>query len=404
MPHYAYRAKDVHLNAVEGVVEAESEAAAISRLGRQGVFPVSISVAASGRAPGAPARRGRARRVSRRTLAHTTRQLADLLAGGVPLFRALTLLSRQAEHAALRGIAASLAHTVREGRSLSESLAAYPSVFSPLYVSMVRAGEVGGGLDGVLARLAELEEHEADLRSRLIGASAYPLFVLVVAMGMTAFLLVYVIPTLAEVFAESGQLLPLPTRMLLALSAAATTWWWALPAAAAGLVWAGRRWGRSPGGRAAFDRLLIRVPGIGRLARQIDVGRFCRNLGIMLGQGVPMLTACDVVTQQVSNAEVRRAALGVREAVRGGAALAQAMEASRQFPPFVANMVAVGEESGTLETALLKVAASYERELDRTLRILTTVLEPALLLVVGGLVMFIVLAMLLPVFQVGLVF
>jgi type II secretory pathway component PulF len=402
MPQYVYRAKDSSLHVVQGMIEADNETAALSHLGSQGVFPISIAEAGSGSGVGRLTWMGQ-RRVSVETLAYTTRQLSDLLSGGLPLLGALTLLSKQTEHPRLRRVIDDLASSVRDGRSLSESLAAHPLVFPRLYVSMVRAGEVGGALDAALSRLADLGEHEAQLRGQIINASVYPVFVLVVALGLTGFLIAWVIPKLSEVFIESGQQLPLPTRMLLALSQSLTQGWWAYLLAAIIGWWMLTAWLRSAPGKAMRDYALMSMPGIRTLAGQIETARFARTLGAMMSQGVPVMQALEVVGQNMGNTLHRQAVVKVQEAVREGSSIAAALTASGQFPVFVSNMVAVGEEAGKIDSSLLKVAATYEREVDRTIRALTTVLEPVLLLGVGGMVMFIVLAMLLPVFQIGLV-
>lgn len=400
MPRFTYRAKDHALHALEGTIEADNEAAAISQLGRAGLFPMSITEL--GATTSSPLRAPLQRRIAQRTLAYTTHQLADLLGGGLPLLGALTLLAKQTEQPALRRIIESLADAVRDGRSLSDALADHPRAFPPLYRSMVKAGEVGGSLERTLSRLAELGEHEAELRGRVISASAYPLFVLGFAVAMTIFMMAYVIPKLSLVFLETGQALPLPTRVLLGLSGLVTRWWWAM-ALGVGLVgWALHRWYTSPGGRAVIDRALIAVPAFGSLVRRLETARLSRNLGTMIGQGVPILQALEVAAENLANATLRVAVGQAGEGVRDGASLAAALSATRQFPVFVSNMVAVGEESGTVDAALLKVAAGYEREVDRTLRTLTTILEPVLLVLVGGIVLCIILAMLLPVFQIGL--
>lgn len=399
MPRFSYRAKDHTLHVVEGTIEAESESSAISRLGREGVFPISlVPLDAPTEHSNLPSRR----RIAGRTLAYTTHQLADLLGGGLPLLSALTLLAKQTEHPSLRAIIHALTDSVREGRSLSDALAQYPDVFPPLYRSMVRAGEIGGGLEGSLSRLAELGEHEAELRSRVLSAAAYPVFVLAMAVAITVFLIAYVIPKLSLVILDTDQVLPLPTRMLLGLSHLFTQWWWGMLLALVALGWAVRRWYASPAGRAAADRVLLRLPSVGLLIRKLETARLTRTLSIMVGQGVPILQALDVVAASLMNATLRSAAGRIQESVREGAGLATAMASTGEFPEFVSNMVAVGEESGTVDAALLKVAATYEREIDRILRTLTTILEPVLLLLVGGIVMFIVLSMLLPIFQIGL--
>jgi type II secretory pathway component PulF len=319
------------------------------------------------------------------------------------LLSALTLLAKQTEQPALRRVIDSLASAVRDGRSLSEALADHPHVFPPLYRSMVKAGETGGGLEQALSRLADLGEHEAELRSRVRSASAYPLFVLSMAVVMTAFLLVYVIPKLSMVLIETGQLLPLPTRILLRVSGFVVAWWWLVLLGFILLGWAGRRWYASQTGRARIDQWLITIPAFGVLMRKLEISRLTRHLGTLIGQGVPILQALDVAADNLFNATLRRAGRTIHDAVQEGSTLADALSATGQFPPFVSNMVAVGEESGTVDVALVKVASSYEREVDRTTQTLTTILEPVLLVLVGGIVMFIVLAMLLPVFQIGLV-
>ena len=400
MPQFVYRAKDSSLQVIEGTIQAESEPAAISRLGSQGIFPIAINEV--GQAASTPSRPVR-QRISPRALAYTTRQLADLLGGGLPLFGALTLLAKQTEQAALGRVIDSLAASVRDGRAFSEALAEHPEVFPPLYRNMVRAGEVGGGLEQSLARLAELGENEAEMRAKVLSASAYPVFVLCVALAMTIFLMAYVIPKLSMVFVESGQLLPLPTRFLLGVSRLFTQWWWAMLISLTTLGLVFRQWYASVLGRAAVDRLVVTLPGVGALVRKLDTARFARTFGVMISQGVPVLQALEVVAQHISNTTLRRAVGQVQEAVREGSSIAAALKASGQFPMLVSNMVAVGEESGTIDAALLKVAGAYEREVDRTIRTLTTILEPLLLIGVGGVVMFIVLAMLLPIFQIGLV-
>lgn len=399
MPRFTYRAKDNNLKVVEGSIDADSETAAISRLGNLGVFPITIKETQVL----VPVKRFTRRRVSPAVLAYNSRQLADLIGGGLPLLNALTLLEKQTNQKVLREVIVNLIDDVRDGRSYSEGLSRHPEVFPPLYVSMIKAGEVGGDLEKALVRLAELGENEAELRSRLVNASVYPLIVLTVAMLAVLFLVIWVIPALSEVFFESGQLLPLPTRILLGISDIVVNWWWSISALVLGAGWFLWQWYESPAGKDIVDRFIITLPGLGTLSRKMNTARFVRNLGVMISQGVPVLQALDVASANLSNSVLQRAALLVERAVREGSSIADALTESGQFPVFVSNMVAVGEESGSVDVALLKVASSYEREVDRTIRLLTTIIEPLLLLFIGGIVMFIVLSMLLPVFQLGLV-
>ncbi len=400
MPRYSYRAKDRALQLVHGVIEAENETVALARLNAEGTYPFVLAETSSAIEPIPTTRH---RRVPAQVLAYMNRQLADLLGGGVPLFNALALLSEQTEHRVLREVIAELSAAVRDGQAFSQALAAHPDLFPPLHVSLIRAGEVGGGLEAVLVRLADVAEQEVELKSRVISALIYPLVVLGVGLATILVLLTYVVPKLSVLFAESGQLLPLPTRVLLALSYAVTRGWWVLALGVAAGVWGLRLLRVSQRGRQALDRMLLRLPLVGLLMRKLDTARLSRNLGVMVGQGVPMLQALEVTHATISNSALRQALGQIKEAVRDGASLASALKNTGAFPRFVSNMVAVGEESGTLEGALLKVASAYERETDRTLRALTTALEPLLIVAVGLIVMFIVIATLLPIFQIGLV-
>ena len=399
MPQYLYRAKNRDGQAVEGVIEADSEAAVVNRLVQGGVYPFMLSDASVAQPQRAVVRS----RVPGRQLAYVTRQLADLLGGGLSLFKALSLLSEQTEHRRLREAIGEVGHAVRGGQAFSDALSRHPDAFSPLYVSMIRAGEAGGDLDAVLVRLADLFDGESELRGRIVSAMVYPCVVLIIGIATIAVLLTYVVPKLTALFEETGQMLPLPTRMLMGISATLSGWWWLWLGLSAAAAWGARVFHRSSGGRAAIDRSVIRLPVVGSLIRKIQTARFTRNLGVMAGQGVPVLQALEVSSSAISNGELRRAVAHVQDAVRQGEHLARALAASRQFPAFVSNMVAVGEESGTLETALLNIASSYEREADRALRMFTTALEPLLIVAVGLVVMGIVISMLLPIFQLGMV-
>ncbi|HAM41447.1 MAG TPA: hypothetical protein DDX89_08420 [Candidatus Omnitrophica bacterium] len=399
MPTYAYRAKDRALKVVEGTIDAENETAAVSRLGTLGIYPLILSERGIPRAVRPPPTSARA---PSRVLAYFSRQLADLLSGGLSLLHALSLVAQQTDHRALRAVIEEVADDVREGRALSEALAKHPGMFSPLYLSLIKTGEATGELDAVLMRLAEVTESESELKSRVASAFVYPCLVLLIGLGVIAFLLTYVVPKLTTLFLETGQLLPWPTRLLLGVSAALSRWWWAW---AGGVIlggWAGRQGLRSETGQSAVDRLILRLPVVSPFVRKLDTARAMRNLGVMLERGVPILQALDVAGTTLANRVLREALRRARDEVRAGQTLARALSASGQFPVFVSNMVAVGEEANTLDAALLKVASSYERETEQALRVLTTVLEPVVLVVVGVVVMFIVISVLLPIFELGL--
>ena len=397
---YAYRAKDRALKVVEGTIDAENEPAAISRLGTLGIYPLIIREERGiPRAAPPPASSSRA---PSRVLAYFSRQLADLLSGGLSLLNALSLVAQQTDHRALRAVIEEVADDVREGRALSEALARHPGMFSPLYLSLIKTGEATGELDAVLMRLAEVTERESELKSRVASALVYPCLVLLIGLGVIAFLLTYVVPKLTTLFLETGQLLPWPTRLLLGVSEALSRWWWVWAAGVALGGWAGRQFLRAETGQSVVDRLVLRLPVVSPFVRKLDTARAMRNLGVMLERGVPILQALDVAGTTLANRVLREALRRAREEVRAGQTLARALSVSGQFPVFVSNMVAVGEEANTLDAGLLKVASSYERETEQALRVLTTVLEPLVLVVVGVVVMFIVISVLLPIFELGL--
>ena len=400
MPRYLYRAKNTALQLVEGSIDADSDVTAITRLGSRGLFPLVLTEALPH--AGAPPRAFR-RYIAARPVAQMSRQLADLLGGGLTLFYALALLSEQTEDRTLRAVITDVAQRVHEGHSFSEALANHPDIFAPLYLSMIKAGEAGGALEDVLGRLADLLTAQSEFRSRVLSALLYPLVVLAIGLITVVVLLAFVVPKLTILFTETGQVLPWPTRLLLGLSGALSQGWWLWLAGAVVAVAGWRLGSRRPAGRAAMDRWMLRAPLVGTLVRKSQTAQFARNLGGMLTQGVPVLQALDVAGSTMANTLLRQAVERAQQAVRAGDSLAGALSLSHQFPALVNNLVAVGEESGTLDRALLKIATSYERETEQALRTLVTVLEPLLIVLVGVVVMFIVIAMLLPIFQLGLV-
>jgi type II secretory pathway component PulF len=302
----------------------------------------------------------------------------------------------------VRAVLADVAAQVREGRRFSDALAAYPRVFSPLYVSLVRSGEVGGILGDVLARLADISEKEDEVFGKVRAALAYPALILVVGVGTVAALLIFVIPKLVSLFEEVGQTLPLPTRILIELSRWLASYWWMLVMVAVAGALLARRGTRSPGARLAIDRTKLHLPVWGTLIRKVEIARFARTLGTLLRHGVPILPAMQVVVQATGNELLRGELQHIGEQLRGGATLSQGMRRGRLFPTLVTHMVAVGEEAGALDRSLFKIADTYERETDRVIRFMTSLVEPLMILIVGAVVGFIVISMLLPIFEIDL--
>ena len=335
-------------------------------------------------------------RSGRAQLVLTTRQLATLVKAGMPLLRALRTVSDQLDPGPLREVFASVATDVESGVKLSDALARYPKWFPRFYVNMVRAGELGGLLDQILTRLSELLEKQAKLQHRVRSALMYPAFVMVAAVAILIILMVFVVPTFVSMFTELGSALPLPTQILVITSNVMRRWWWALLLAMAAVPSGVRLMLETPGGRRLVDAASLRAPVVGSLIERLLVARFARTLGTLLTSGVPILSALETVRATLTNVVMDDALRDVENSLKAGESLARPMELSGVFPPLVTRMIALGEETGQLDQMLIRVADSYEEEVDVQLAGLTQLLEPVLIVVVGGMVAFIVIAMFMP--------
>ena len=314
----------------------------------------------------------------------------------MPLLSALRTISDQLDPGPLRQVFAAVAADVEGGVKLSEALASHPKWFPPFYVNMVRAGEVSGMLDDILKRLAELLEKQARLRERVKSALMYPAFVMVAAVGILIVLMAFVVPTCLGMFAELGSTLPWPTRLLVGLCALVRGWWWAVLLVAMGCGTLFKLMLRTPAGRRLMDQAALSAPGVGSLVERLLIARFARTLGTLIASGVPILSALETVRATVTNVILDTALQDVEQSLKVGESLARPMELSGVFPPLVTRMVALGEETGQLDQMLLQVADSYDEEVEVQLGGLTQLLEPMLIVFVGGVVGFIVIAMFLP--------
>lgn len=403
MQKFLYKAKDGRKQLMEGILEAETERGALSKLSQMGYFPLSIQKEEAG-----PQRQASSRSFSiftgirRRDITFFTRQLSDLLEAGLTLMRALNVIQDQTENPRLQEILGDIVSHVRDGKSFSDALAVYPKVFPPIYVSMVRSGEVGGILGGVLARLADFSEKEEELQGKVRAAMAYPALICLVGMGTVAVLLIFVVPKLVLLFQDVGQVLPLPTQILIAVSNGVAKYWWValLIAALGGFL--GRRQSLPQGARLAIDRIKLRLPVWGSLIKKVEIARFARSLATLLSHGVPILQAMQSVYQATGNEMLKGELQKIGDQLRGGTTLSQGMRQSRIFPNLVINMVSVGEEAGSLDRSLIKIADTYEREADRAMKMMTALVEPVMILVMGSVVGFIVVSMLLPIFQIDI--
>ena len=400
MPVFAYKGLDENGRTVQGVVDADSARSARARLRHDGIYPTDVVEESA--APAATTFTWRSSaRVTNADLALISRQMATLLSAGVPVVEALAAVGEQSERTAATRVLSHLRDAVSQGTSLADAMAEHPRVFPELYVGMVDAGEAAGALDLVLERLASYTEAQTRLRARVRNALAYPVIMGTVSGGIVVLMLAFVVPKVTRIFAEQEQALPLPTRILLGASSAITDHWWLLLLATAGLLTAGVTALRRPEGRAWVDRRLLTLPLIGPILTKVAVARFSRTLATLLENGIPLLAALDLAGRVIGNAALAAAVEEARVAIREGEGVADPLRRSGLFPPLLTRMIAVGERSGDLEPMLSRVADAYEQDVENSLTGLTAVLEPAMILVMGGVMVFVVLAILLPIFEIN---
>jgi len=401
MPTFAYRAADRQGQTIDGVMEAPDARGVVERLQRDAYFPIHVKAQDEGRSVFGLAMpslgRGRITRVEVLTL---FQQLATLIEAGLPLDRALVILEDLAPNPRLRAIVGDLLKSIRGGNSLAEAMAKHqPRPFSRLAVNMVRAGEKGGVLEPTLKRLAELLEESQAFKETLVSALIYPIMLTLAGTGAVVFLLTFVIPRFVEIFRDLGQALPLVTQILLSLSTGLQQYWWLIALGILGIVFAVRVWLSTEGGRNQWDRIVLRLPLIGDVILKSETARFTRVLGTLLKSGVPVLTALGVVRELAGNQVLARAIERVSEGVRRGAGIAAPIREAQTFPAMAVHMVRVGEETGRLEDMLLKVAGDFESEVRRLVKRLMGLLEPAIILIMGLIVGFIVVALLMAIFS-----
>ncbi len=400
MARFAYKARRPGYEASTDVIEAADLPEAVARLKRLGLFILSVEPADRESERGSEGG-GLFRRISRQDVAVLTSQLASLLKAGLPLVSALRSLEQQMEGAPLAAVIAKVQRSVAEAHTFSESLGRFPRVFPRAYTAAVRAGEEGGMLAEVLARLAGNLKKEIEVRGRVRTAMAYPIFLCILGALTLVVLLTFVIPKFTSLFATMGENLPLPTRVLLAFSGTMDRFWPVLLGGLTGLALLCVFAARQQAVREAWDRLLLRAPYVGSIVRRSEISRFARTLSELLTNGVPILTGLQITRGVMSNGQFASALDAIRAGVAKGSPLAEVMRDLGVFTPLVINMVAVGEQSGQLTDLLLEVADIYEKECERAIQAFTTILGPALIVVLGGVIAFVITAILLPVFQAG---
>jgi general secretion pathway protein F len=404
VPVYAYKGVTSAGKPARGHVDAESVKGARLRLRRDGIFPTEI---AEGRAQGETSEAVRRftvhlpslHRVSSLDLAISTRQMATLLSAGIPLVDSLRALTDQVENPRLKGVFGQVREHVNQGTSFADALGA-SGIFPDLYVSMVRAGEAGGALEQVLERLADYMESQVRLRNKVGSILIYPFVMFGFAVVVVGALVTVVLPQITQLLESLDQPLPFYTRWIIALSNFTREWWWAMAlcAVASGLGF--RAAIRTKRGRATYDRVVLRLPVVGRLARLIAISRFSRTLSTLLAGGLPIIRALHTAGEVAGNTVLAGAIDAARLSITEGASVARPLRASGEFPPLVTHMIEVGEQSGALEQMLAKVADTYEEQVETAVTRLTALLEPFLILVMVGIVLVIILATLVPLLQV----
>ncbi|UCH34229.1 MAG: type II secretion system F family protein [Armatimonadota bacterium] len=401
MAVFSYVAKDALGKVHKGSTEAENEQVLVRRLREKGFWVQKVSEERAAPAEGAarPARKGFVifGRVSGRDLSIFCRQFATMMNAGVSLVRCLAVLEEQTSSLRLREIIRDIQASVEAGETLSRALTKYPGVFTNLFVGLVRAGEVGGVLDETLNRLSTFLEEDQRLKRRIKSAMTYPTLVLVFAVLIVLGLVTFIIPRFMELFEELGvKELPLPTQILVSCSDFMKSKWYIIIIGAVLLWTAFSRYIRTRTGKRQWDWVKLRIPVFGKLNHKVAIARFSRTLGTLLVSGVPILQALETVAGAIDNEIISDAVMAARAAIREGERIGDPLAKSGLFPPMVVQMISIGEETGSLDAMLSKVADFYESEVEATLQSLTAALEPVMIVLLGGIVGFIVISMFLP--------
>lgn len=402
MAVFTYKAKRGPTEIIEGTIEAASKSSALTKLSGMGYYPLSIQIESSTSRIGAGSI-NLFNRITLHDITVFTRQLSDLLDSGLTLLNSLNVIYQQTGNKAFQSMIRDIRDQVRDGRPFSEALKRHPAVFSNLYVSMARSGETGGMLEDILARLANFSEAREQLQTKIRSALAYPAVMALVGFITIAVLITFVIPRIVSMFEDLGQSLPIPTAILVSISNFTVSYWYIIVGLIVLFLFIFARISRTNEGRITIDTVKLGVPVIGDLIRKSEIANFARTLGTLLQNGVPILEALEVVASTMQNAVLKREIEETYIDVRDGKGLSKSLTSRKHFPVFAVNMIAVGEEGGALEKSLTKVADSYDREADNVIKVMTSLLEPFLILTMGLIVGFIVVSMLLPIFQINII-
>ncbi len=394
---FAYKVRDRSGNVVTGTLLGDSELLVLQKLREMGYTPLEVGKHKAG------VKREihlRPARVKLKELSVFSRQFATMVNSGLPILRALSILAEQTESTVLQKILVSVRTDIEQGSSLSGAMAKQPKAFNDLYVAMIKSGETGGVLDNVLLRLADQIEDDVHLRQKVKSAMTYPVVVVIMVAGILAAMLLFIVPQFKDIYATLGGKLPLPTQILLAVSNGLQTFWWAFGLITIGAVFGLKRFKKTEQGRAMIDAFKLRVPVFGNLFHKTALARFSSTLGMLLRSGVPILQALDIVADTVNNRTISKAVTDVQGSVREGESIAKPLSKHAVFPPMVVQMLAVGEETGAVDTMLDKVADFYNNEVEATVDALTSLIEPLLIAFIGGAVGASVIALYMPMFNI----
>jgi len=392
---YAYKARDKGGNVLNGTIVADNEALVLARLREQGFVP--LEVGKQGRGMNIELTK---KKVKLKELAVFSRQFATMVNSGLPILRALSILADQTDNPELARVLGIVRTDVEQGASLSGAMVKHPKVFNDLFVAMVKSGEMGGSLDNVLLRLADMIEAEVKLRGKIKSAMTYPVAVVALVVLIMSAMLLFVVPQFQTIYGSLGGSLPLPTRVLLVMSNIFKKFWYIVLIGTLVFRFFFRRWKKTPPGRAMVDAMKLRVPIFGVLFQKVALSRFASTFAMLLKSGVPILQALEIVSDTVNNRVVATAIEDVQTSVREGESMAKPLSAHAVFPPMVVQMLAVGEETGQVDIMLEKVASFYDAEVEASVDALTSLIEPLLIAVIGGCVGAAVVALYMPMFNI----
>lgn len=402
MGTFIYKAKKGPKEIVEGKIRAENKEAAILKLLDEGATPIKVE---ESNPPGLKPQSVSVRRFERvraYDIDIFTRQFASLIKSSITLIGALHIIAEQTENTRFKLIVSNIATEVENGEILSDALSAYPKLFSSIYINMIKSGEAGGAMEEALNRLVEFREREDEIRSKIRSALAYPAFLITTGILTVFVLFVFFMPRLIDLFSQLGQRLPLPTRILISITNfAKDAWGWTILVSIV-LVLYFKRKGLSKGERVAIDWLKAHTPIIGKLTKKAEISRFARASAVLLRSGISLFKAIEVAAPMADSEIFRNELIDMNKKIISGSSLTDSMKTVSYFTPMVLNMVSVGEESGHLEESLLEVANFYEKETERSIKLITSLLEPIIVMIIGALVGFIVFAMLLPIFSIDI--